>query len=61
MSLTLYNGHPNAGGTATAVITPPANAAQEAFGAEYDRGVYYTYVGTTAGDVTIMAAPAGLV
>src|SRR5258708_18593 len=59
MVLTLYNGHPNAGGTAMSVITPPTAADEVAVGATFDKGVYYTYTGTTAGDVTIMAAPAG--
>src|SRR5258707_5397173 len=43
MVLTLYNGHPNAGGTAMSVITPPANADEVAVGATFDKGVYYTY------------------
>lgn len=53
-TLTLFNGHPDAGGSTIAVITP-ANEPYEYFG-DLDGGLFYTYAGTP-GDVTIMAAP----
>jgi hypothetical protein len=56
MTLTLYNGHPNNGGVVIAAITPAAGASLE-FNAVLDQGCFYTYTGTTAGDVTIMTYP----
>jgi hypothetical protein len=57
-TLTLFNGHPDAGGATIAVITPASNPFLETGSApiDLDFGLFYTYAGTP-GDVTINAAP----
>ncbi|MDE3097496.1 MAG: hypothetical protein KGK07_16035 [Chloroflexota bacterium] len=51
MTLTLYDGHPSLGGQTLAVITPAS--APFPFAVACDQGLFYTYTGTTAGDVSV--------
>jgi hypothetical protein len=63
MTLTLYNGNPAMsyspapnGFGVIAVITPVAGASY-VFNVDCDYDLYYTYAGTTPGDVSIMYRP----
>lgn len=55
-TLTLYNGHPDITGFSTIVVITPA-AQPYPFDVDVDGGLFYTYAGGGAGDITIVAAP----
>jgi hypothetical protein len=57
MTLTLFNGHPDIASSSTIAVITPANQPFEFLGSDVDGGLFYTYAGTTAGDLTISAVP----
>jgi len=55
-TLTLYNGHPSLlpdAGASMAVIDPSDPTGREFF-CTCDKGLFYTYAGSTLGDITLM-------